>query len=158
MIRTGVPRRILACVVGGAAVAGMSATASAIKPTPQPQPTACGYGNEGQSLTALVGRAQTFRFEVPGAVPAGHGIRAVRVTWGDGTRSSGRAVTRSKPQSKGCYITIFSARHTYKHVTCKAGLCSSTYRITLRYRDAKTKAIRTNGKLRAIVLKPPPKK
>jgi hypothetical protein len=158
MIRTGVPRRVLAGVVGGVAVAGMSATASAIKPTPQPQAPACGYGYEGQSVTALVGRAQTFRFEVPGAVPAGHEIRSVRFTWGDGTRSSGRAITRSKPQPKGCYTTIFSARHTYKKVTCRAGICSSTYRITLRYRDAKTRAIKTNGKLRAIVLKPPPKK
>jgi hypothetical protein len=144
----------LACIVAG--VAGVSTTQSlAAKPAPAP---ACGYGYEGQAITTLVGRPMTFRFDVPGAVPAGHGIRAVRLTWGDGTQSAGRAATRSKPQSKGCYLTVFSARHTYKHVSCKAGVCSSTYHITLRYRDAKTKANHTNGKLQAIVLRPPPKK
>jgi hypothetical protein len=147
----GVLRRIvlLAALAGAALFIGLNASASSAKPLPR----GCNLEYRGQLISAFVNQRKTFRFEMYNAVPPGHRIDSVRFAWGDGKSSRGTARTRKKAMFKGCYTTIFTGTHTFKHVDCANGLCSRTYKVRLTYRDRSTKARATNTLLRVIAVK-----
>jgi hypothetical protein len=117
-------------------------------------PPGCNLGIGGQTAGAVVGRPQTFAFDGFNAVPPGHHANDVRIAWGDGAATSGAAATRSRPSSKGCYETVFSGRHTYTHVTCQRGVCSSQYSVRISYEDAQTHAKHVLTMLTVDIVRP----
>ena len=117
-------------------------------------PLGCNLDIEGQTIGALAGHDDAFHFDGYNAVPPGHRVSDVVVIWGDGTMTSGTAVTLPKPFAAGCFETVFTGHHTYTHVVCKKGACSADYKVTVRYRDARTGKRHTLTKLSVEALRP----
>jgi hypothetical protein len=111
-----------AATVAAAGIALLVLELAASPGIARPPPPGCNLGVEKQSLSARVGRAQTFRFDGYNAVPPGHTATGVRIAWGDRSTTAGKASTRSRATKKGCFDTVFSGRHAYKHVTCRGGV------------------------------------
>jgi hypothetical protein len=145
-------RRCATAAAAALVVVAVCASPPATSAT-KPLPEGCNLQYGGQLISAFVNRATTFHFEMYNAVPPGHKIRSPRVSWGDGKSSAVSAKTRTKPMFKGCYVTIFTGRHTYHHVDCVGSVCSKNYKVRLRYRDARTNASHTNAKLHVLVVR-----
>jgi hypothetical protein len=134
----------------GAIGAGAGPTAAATRPLPP----GCNLQYGGQTITAKGGRAVAFSFQGYNAVPPGHKATAARISWGDGKTTTARVKTHTTAFLKGCYATDFNGRHTYPTRTlCKAGLCSKTYHVVVRYSDAQTHAHHTLNKLKVIIVR-----
>jgi hypothetical protein len=150
MVRSGLSLIAAATAVLVASVLGASPSSGA---TP-PLPPGCNLQYGGQSLYTLGGHTMRFTFQGFNAVAPTHRVKDARISWGDGKTTSATSKRRSTPFVKNCYVTNFSARHTYPAITsCKVpvAICSKAYNVTIRYRDTKTNARHTLHKLRVVI-------
>lgn len=117
-------------------------------------PPGCNLDIEGQTIGALVGHDDTFRFNGYNAVPPGDPVGDVLISWGDGTTGAGGAKTLARPFAAGCFETVFTGHHAYTRVTCKNGVCSTNYKVTVRYENERNHTRHTLTKLNVDILRP----
>lgn len=136
-------------VVGVTALAlGAGSPAGAAKPLPP----GCNLQYGGQTIFTKGGATQRYTFQGYNAVPPSHRAERARITWGDGKSGSATSHRRKAPFAKGCYVTNFSARHTYPKIrNCRMPVCSKAYHVTIRFHDAQTGQRHSLTKLRVVV-------